>query len=64
MPTGRYSADVKANANYTWNHSEQKSGVNKGYALNDYPRHMANLSLDSPATQVGGRSEYGELPQQ
>lgn len=45
------SADVKANANYTWNHSEQKSGVNKGYALNDYPRHMANLSLNWAATQ-------------
>ena len=45
------SADVKANANYTWNHSEQKSGINKGYALNDYPRHMANLSLSWAATQ-------------
>lgn len=43
--------DLKANANYTYNHSEQKSGVNKGFALNDYPRHMANLSLNWAATQ-------------
>lgn len=41
---------VKANANYTFNHSEQKSGVNKGFALNDFPRHMVNLSLTWSAT--------------
>ncbi|MEX0563615.1 TonB-dependent receptor [Raoultella terrigena] len=45
------SANIKANANYTYNHSEQKSGAEKGYALNDYPRHMANLSLSWAATQ-------------
>jgi len=43
---------VKANANYTYNHSEQKTGVNKGYALNDYPRHMANVSLTWSATEA------------
>jgi len=36
---------LKANANYTYTHSEQKSGLNKGYALNEYPTSMANLSL-------------------
>lgn len=44
------TADVKANANYT-EPQRTKSGVNKGYALNDYPRHMANLSLNWAATQ-------------
>ena len=43
---------VKANANYTYNHSEQKTGVNKGYALNDYPSHMANVSLTWSATEA------------
>ncbi|WP_437886817.1 TonB-dependent receptor domain-containing protein [Phytobacter sp. V91] len=42
--------DLKANANYTYNHSEQKTGVNKGLALNDFPRNMANLSLTWSAT--------------
>ncbi len=45
------TADLKANANYTYNHSEQKSGVDKGYALNDFPRHMANVSLTWATTQ-------------
>lgn len=45
------NASFKVNANYTYNHSEQKSGIHKGYALNDYPRHMANLSLNWAATQ-------------
>lgn len=44
--------DLRANANYTYNHSEQKTGVNKGLALNDYPRHMANLSLNWAATEA------------
>lgn len=44
--------DLRANANYTYNHSEQKTGVNKGLALNDYPRHMANLSLNWAATET------------
>lgn len=44
--------ELRANANYTYNHSEQKTGVNKGLALNDYPRHMANLSLNWAATEA------------
>jgi len=44
--------NLKVNTNYTYNHSEQKTGVNKGYALNDYPRHMVNLSLTWSATQA------------
>jgi iron complex outermembrane receptor protein/outer membrane receptor for ferrienterochelin and colicins len=36
---------LKANANYTYTHSEQKSGTYKGYALNEYPTSMANVSL-------------------
>ena len=36
---------LKANANYTYTHSEQQSGQYKGYALNDYPSSMVNLSL-------------------
>lgn len=55
------SEAVKANANYTFNHSEQKTGVNQGYALNDYPRHMANVSLTWSATEaldLWGRANY------
>jgi len=36
---------LKANANYTYTHSEQKSGQYKGDALNEFPTSMANLSL-------------------
>ena len=36
---------LKANANYTYTHSEQKSGQYKGEALNEFPSSMANLSL-------------------
>ena len=36
---------LKANANYTYTHSEQKSGEYKGYALSDFPTSMANVSL-------------------
>ncbi|PDO83573.1 TonB-dependent receptor [Kosakonia pseudosacchari] len=36
---------LKANANYTYTHSEQKSGTYKGYALNEYPTSMANVSV-------------------
>lgn len=39
------TAALKANANYTYTHSEQKSGEYKGYALNDFPSNMANVSL-------------------
>ncbi|HCR64201.1 MAG TPA: TonB-dependent receptor [Serratia liquefaciens] len=35
---------LNLSANYTFNKSEQKNGINKGYALNDFPKHMANLS--------------------
>lgn len=41
---------LKANANYTYTHSEQKSGQYQGYALNEYPSSMANLSLTWSAT--------------
>ena len=41
---------LKANANYTYTHSEQKTGQYKGKALNDYPSSMANLSLTWNAT--------------
>lgn len=40
------TATLKANANYTWTRSEQNSGPQKGYALNDFPKHMANVSLN------------------
>lgn len=36
---------LKANANYTYTHSEQQSGEYKGYALSDFPESMANVSL-------------------
>ena len=39
------TAALKANANYTYTHSEQKSGEYKGYALSDFPSSMANVSL-------------------
>lgn len=41
---------LKANANYTYTHSEQKSGNYKGSALNEYPTSMANVSLTWNAT--------------
>lgn len=41
---------LKANANYTWTRSEQNSGLQKGYALNDFPKHMENVSLNWSAT--------------
>lgn len=41
---------LKVNANYTYTHSEQKSGMYEGYALNKYPSGMANLSLTWSAT--------------
>lgn len=44
------SPTLKANANYTWTRSEQNSGPQKGYALNDFPKHMANISLNWSAT--------------
>ncbi|WP_449551202.1 TonB-dependent receptor domain-containing protein [Lelliottia amnigena] len=39
------TASLRANANYTYTHSEQKSGDYKGYALSDFPTSMANVSL-------------------
>ncbi|WP_039028767.1 TonB-dependent receptor domain-containing protein [Leclercia adecarboxylata] len=39
------TSSLKANANYTYTHSEQKSGDYKGYALSDFPESMANVSL-------------------
>lgn len=39
------TSSLKANANYTFTHSEQKSGVYKGDALSDFPSSMANVSL-------------------
>jgi outer membrane receptor for ferrienterochelin and colicin len=55
---------VKANANYTYNHSEQKTGVNKGYALNDFPTHMANVSVTLVCHRGAGPVEPGELSRQ
>ncbi|MGK9174380.1 TonB-dependent receptor [Yokenella regensburgei] len=43
---------LKANANYTWTHSEQKNGIYKGYALSEYPSSMANVSLTWNAAQA------------
>nr|WP_318383712.1 TonB-dependent receptor [uncultured Enterobacter sp.] len=43
---------LKANANYTWTHSEQKSGQYKGKSLTDFPTSMANLSLSWEATDA------------
>ncbi len=39
------TSSLRANANYTYTHSEQKSGEYKGYALSDFPESMANVSL-------------------
>ncbi|UYM56001.1 TonB-dependent receptor domain-containing protein [Leclercia adecarboxylata] len=39
------TSSLRANANYTWTHSEQQSGDYKGYALSDFPESMANVSL-------------------
>ncbi|NTX68931.1 TonB-dependent receptor [Lelliottia amnigena] len=39
------TASLRANVNYTYTHSEQKSGDYKGYALSDFPTSMANVSL-------------------
>ena len=39
------TASLKANANYTYTHSEQQSGEYKGYALSDFPESMVNVSL-------------------
>ncbi|CAM8677226.1 TonB-dependent receptor domain-containing protein [Klebsiella pneumoniae] len=39
------TSSLRANANYTWTHSEQQSGEYKGYALSDFPESMANVSL-------------------
>jgi len=39
------TSSLRANANYTYTHSEQKSGDYKGYALSDFPESMANVSL-------------------
>jgi len=40
--------------NYTYTHSEQKSGAAKGYALNKLPKHMANATLDyTPTDHLG-----------
>ena len=39
------TSSLRANANYTYTHSEQQSGEYKGYALSDFPESMANVSL-------------------
>ncbi|WP_313024638.1 TonB-dependent receptor domain-containing protein [Pseudomonas lopnurensis] len=51
----------KLSANYTYTDTEQKSGVNKGWPLNETPRNLANLRLDWQATDnlsTWLRSEY------
>lgn len=49
---GRYlfAPDWSLNANYTYTKTEQKSGANKGLALNNTPRHLFNTSLNWQAT--------------
>ncbi|UDL06267.1 TonB-dependent receptor domain-containing protein [Marinobacter sp. CA1] len=52
---------VQASANYTFADSEQKTGANAGIALNNQPRHRANLGLDWQATaalNVWGKVKY------
>lgn len=52
---------LKIDINYTFNHSEQKTGNYKGYALNDFPKHMANLSLNwsvTPDLNFWGQVNY------
>ena len=39
---------------YTFTHSKQKSGPNKGQPLNKLPKHMLNLSVDWQATEQIG----------
>ncbi|OCL86299.1 Colicin I receptor precursor [Aliarcobacter thereius] len=42
-----YKNDIfKVNLNHTYSDSEQKSGKNKGKALNNLPKHMVNLGVD------------------
>ncbi len=38
--------DFKVDTNYTYTHSEQKSGQYKGKALNQMPKHMFNVGAD------------------
>ena len=62
------TANLKINANYTYTHSEQKSGEYKGYALSDFPTSMANVSLSWMAmsdlelwTQASWRSNSPDI---
>lgn len=46
--------DWSLQASYTYTHSKQKSGPNKGQPLNKLPKHMLNLSVDWQATEQIG----------
>lgn len=48
----RIIENVKLAANYTFTHSEQKSGNFKGKPLNQMPRHMFNTTLDWDVTDT------------
>lgn len=47
----RLSDGLTLVSNYTFTHSEQKSGALKGKPLNQMPRHMANTTLDWKNTE-------------
>lgn len=49
--TWSVSDAVRLATNYTYTHSEQKSGQFKGQPLNKTPKHMLNATLDWKATQ-------------
>ena len=50
----KITPDVNWTANYTYTHSEQKSGEFSGKPLNKMPKHMFNTTIDWQATQEFG----------
>lgn len=52
---GHFVSDNTNRKQAPFNKSEQKNGVNKGYALNDFPKHMANLSVKRAAASAQHR---------
>lgn len=46
-----FAPDWKLSGNYTYTETEQKSGVNEGWPLNETPRDLANLRLDWKTTE-------------
>jgi len=52
--TWQVAQQVRVASNYTFTHSEQKSGVNEGKPLNKMPKHMVNATVDyTPNDDLG-----------